>query len=303
MCPEESVETSQETSTSTETNHLAEATRAAEAEITGQSTSKETSQTQTSVPSLADLDKVEKFVWQGKTYTAKQLKEWQEGSLRQQDYTNKTKALASERANEEKFRSNFAADLEKIRANPALMLQFRSVYPAHYHELATRLLQTGGTQENQGNQGSLDPRVLEQLHGPMSKMEKLLASYEEREVAANDAMLQGYAAKFEAKYPLAQENEVLARAEVLIQSKIDAGEKNINIDEAQWDQLWKASHAYHDGRYKTFYQKQVTAQSQANKAGADTPRGGSSAARPAQKQNLKTGREAMEAEIARMRNG
>ena len=289
------------------TNHLQEATRTAEAEITGQSGADGKTQTptqiQNSASNLADLDKDGKFVYQGKVYTAKELKELREGQLRDQDYRNKTKALADERKNEDKVRSNFAADLEKVRAHPALMLQFRNIYPAHYHDLAMRLLQSSNHQKTQENQGGLDPRVLEQLSEPMSRMEKLLSDYQEREVAANDSMLQGYAAKFEAKYPLAQENEVLAKAEILLQQKIDAGEKNVNIDEATWEQLWKASHSYHDGRYKTYYQKQVTDQSKANKTARDTPKGGSSAARPVQKESLKSARENMEAELVRMRSG
>lgn len=302
MSDEITSETSQETGTSESTNHLADATARAMGETT-EATAPEsrTSQvTQTSAPSLTDIDKLEKFVWQGKVYTAKELKE---GWLRQQDYTKKTKELSEQTKSEERYWQNLRADLGHIRKNPALALKFKQVYPAKFHSLVDEIFESASGQGNQTQTtSSLDPRVLAQLEEPLGRMNKLLETYQEREVAAIESELSGYEAKFTAKYPLAQENEVLAKAEYLIQKQIDDGEQSPKLDEASWDKLWKQSHDYHDKRYKDFYQRQVSDQRAANKQASDVPRGGSSAARPAEERaGLKSGRAAMEAEIARMR--
>lgn len=79
---------------------------------------------------VAELEKLEKVKYNGKVLSGKELaRELKEGSLRLSDYTKKTQAIAEER----KYYDNLAVDLKKLKANPALAEQFKSVYPEKYH--------------------------------------------------------------------------------------------------------------------------------------------------------------------------
>lgn len=300
--PETSQGAIEEPGTSGETNHLGQATERALKDTEEPGTSQETTQAirPKTAPTLTDLDKLEKFVWQGKVVTAKELRD---GWLRQQDYTKKTREIAESTKGEQKYWDNLKSDLANVRNNPALALKFKEIYPAKFHALVDEYFEQRGDQNQNQNQGSLDPRVLAQLNGPLSEMKAMMDGYKARETAAINAQLDGFAAKYQAKFALAQENEVLSKVEYLIEQALERGEKNPEIDEAMWEKLWKSSHDYHAKRYQDFYQKQVTDQAQANKRASDVPRGGSAASRPQKEGGLRSGRDAMEAEIARMKAG
>jgi hypothetical protein len=79
---------------------------------------------------ISELEKLEKIKYNGKVLSGKDLaRELKEGSLRLSDYTKKTQAIAEER----KYYDNLAVDLQKLKANPALVDQFKSIYPQKFH--------------------------------------------------------------------------------------------------------------------------------------------------------------------------
>jgi hypothetical protein len=75
---------------------------------------------------VAELDKLEKFKFEGQEYTPQELKN---AILRQSDYTRKTQEFSQER----RFYDNLQADLRSVRSNPALAAEFRRTYPEKFH--------------------------------------------------------------------------------------------------------------------------------------------------------------------------
>lgn len=101
---------------------------------------------------LPDLDKLERFTFNGKEMTAKDLKS---AYMAHSDYTAKTQALAHER----RFMNNLESDLDKIRDNPALAEEFKSVYPQSYHKYLKYAMQQNRTQPEGSTGATANPEI------------------------------------------------------------------------------------------------------------------------------------------------
>jgi hypothetical protein len=212
---------------------------------------------------LLDLNSVEKFKYEGKEWTQKELKE---AILRQQDYTKKTQSLSQERQQfvsekeKAKFDYNLRYDLEQVIANPELADKFREIYPKEYHAFLDRLLPQ---QQSQQNQAQLPKEVLDKL----SKVDQIEKSLMEKDIQVELAQIDSIMDKMSKKYEYADSDTVLAKAQVL-------SERGTKLTEQQWDELFKENHEAHMGRYKKMYASEFEKQKTANQKGKDTPPGG-----------------------------
>lgn len=217
---------------------------------------------------LFDLDSAEKFRFQGKEWTREEL---ERSMMLQPDYTKKTQAIAEER----RFYDNLYADLAKIKVDPNLIAQFRSIYPEKFHKFLGDFSPidqkvSGSPAPSSTGTPGMDPAVLDRLNFMESKFSEL----HEKEVEAHMADIDAKFKALEPKYPLADQRLVLARAEQLVAQKKEDGEKKPKISDAEWESLWKTENELTKKRSDQFYSKRMNEQKNANLKGRDVASGG-----------------------------
>lgn len=212
-----------------------------------------------------EIDNPDRYRYQGRT-----LKDWESGYMARQDYTQKTQALAQDR----RYFDNLSYDLDRVRANPQLAEQFRQIYPEKFHPYLRYVLSENSrpysppSGQPQGQYSRLDPAY-------EARIASIESEITQNKVAAITVELDRKFEKLRQQYPYADEEAVVARAQALIakMKEMNPGAK-IQINDKQWDALWKSQHdrvyALSDAQYK----KQVQNQIQANKKNADPARGG-----------------------------
>lgn len=209
--------------------------------------------TEKQIQDIIDLDKIEKFRFQGREWSPK---DWQNGVMMQSDYTRKTQALSEER----KYYDNLQADLETLAKNPHLAEEFKKVYPEKFHNYLNYVLPKQAEAKTQ--QSANDPRVEELL--------QFKQAWEEDRVNAHLKAIEAMEAKFTQKYPQADSDRVIASAQAWRQKNPQTKE----IPENVWEQLYKADHARNEQRFKEWQSQQVKKQMEVNAQGKDTPSGG-----------------------------
>ncbi len=225
-----------------------------------------------SAPSIAELDKLEKFKFEGQEYTPQELKK---AILRQSDYTRKTQEFSQER----RFYDNLNADLGKVRQNPTLAAEFKRTYPEKFHAYLEYLSQGHAntqTQESQ-NQSSgqqsqtLDPRMQDGL----SRLERLENERIEEKTAANESMLENQEKTLSAKYPQADHERVYARAQALLdRNRSLPKDEQVKLTPDVFERLYKSDHDKTKAGYDAYYKKQTNEQKQAGLRARDSGSGG-----------------------------
>lgn len=230
------------------------------------------SQEKDTLQDLIDLGKVEKFLWNGKEMTPKEL---EQSFMRQSDYTKKTQSLAEER----KYSENFLFDALQVFRDPKLISKFQQIYPISYQEKLNSVLdEWNNLSQSQKNsvlnqsgqkddKAELPPEVLKRLE----KLEGVAQTYEQRvfqeEVKAAEAQIDSALSKYLTKYNLADEESVLAKAQ-------QAHQQGIALNDQTWERLIKLDHEKNMGRYQQHYKSQINKQQDANLRGRDTAAGG-----------------------------
>lgn len=241
---------------------------------------------------VSELEKLGKFKFQGKEWTAEDLKK---AVLRQEDYTRKTQKLAEEG----KYQKNLYWDLKSVRESPHLAAQFRQLYPKEYHSLVDQVLEemqsTGLQQGQQQSPNATEPKYLPIDPDVMSRFEKIEAGVREKEISAIESQLETWDAKFTDKYKLADQESVYAKAEALYDAR-KAEDPNFKFTEELWEKLYKADNDRHTQRYEGHYRTLQKSQLDAGLKGRDVASGGGT---PSQgPKEYKTIREARDAAMA-----
>lgn len=242
--------------------------KAVEAATSNQSETPKESLAPSTAPSnseILDLDKVEKFKFEGREMTREEAKNsW----LRQQDYTRKTQELAKERESykesqtDKQFSENLYADLKNVRDNPELADKFRQVYPEKYHSYLD-ILEAKQQEASAPVKLQADP----EMYGIKKELAEVKGYFQEQRVQAAEAQIDAIISKLSPKYPLADEETALVRARA-------ANENGVKLTAESWEDIYKGIHEKNLARYKEHYEKQVKEQQTANKNGKDTGKGG-----------------------------
>lgn len=228
-----------------------------------------------------ELERIEKFRFQGKEYTPKELgtllareKEAQKGfTQKMQALSEERKAFDTRRAEYQKYDDNLVYDLEKVRQNPSLVQEFIRTYPESYHRHLKAVLSS--TSEGQANQGMREQsnNIPVEL---MSQVQKLNEFVQKQEVAKAEVQIERDLEKALAQFKYASKKEVLADIyEFHNQSPVDplTGAKPQITSE-----LWlKAAEASHNDRlesYKAYQKELINNQKQANSKARDVGAGG-----------------------------
>lgn len=208
----------------------------------------------TEQPSVTDVDSLERFKFNGREWTPKELKE---SYLRHEDYSRKTQSISEER----KFYDNLSHDLETVKSNPALIDKFKQIYPEKFHNYLKWVGPAETPTNKQQTPAGIDPSFVEEF-------KQLKAEINEQKVSAINAELDAKFNKLSTQYPMADEEAVIARAAALV----DKGEK---LTDKVWDSLWKSVHDRNQNLADKYYSEKVKKQTQANSKGKDVGAGGS----------------------------
>ena len=218
------------------------------------------SSSQATKQQLLDLDKADKFLFKGREWTRK---EWEDGHLRHQDYTQKTQELAQQR----KFVENFNADLGTVINDPSRMADFERIYPREYVEHAKAILQraTGQPKQAQPEKASLkDDPEFQEIKSELSqwKQEK-----RETEIKEIQTWLDNQFVSLSKKYPFALPEVINARAEAIARG----GQK---ITEDVLGKLFKANNDELKKRYEGMQRDRINKQINAAEKSRDAGMGG-----------------------------
>lgn len=208
------------------------------------------------VSDIVDLDSVEKFKFQGREWTPNEL---QRSYMMQRDYTQKTQALSEQT----KYWENLEHDLARIKNEPQLIGQFMQIYPEKFHrflDFAGAAPSSPGTKQTNVTPQGVDPSFYREF-------QELKADMHTRKVQAIEAELDNKFSGLQKKYPYADEEVILARAEALLA-------KGTELNDKTWDALWKSNNEKMEKAFKGHYSKQVASQKNANTKSADIAPGG-----------------------------
>lgn len=224
------------------------------------------------INSVTELDKLEKFRFEGQEYTPKALKE---AILRMKDYTQKTQehSKSVESFNQErKFYDNLWADLEKVRSGAADPAEFVRVYPEKFHGALKQVLEqiNGGSASQQNAQRSQFDIASE------SRLQKLEKHFQEQEVAKNQAEINSLIDKYSKQFPKAIPR--LAIADVF-----EAYNSGVKPTAETWEQAFKASEEYRKQLTREDYGELQKKQTVANEKGRDVAAGGGTPGRAPKK--------------------
>lgn len=255
---------------------------------------------------MTDLGKLERFLYEGKEWTPKDLKN---AILMREDYTRKTQELSKARESVEtnrKYADNLHYDLQKVIDNPALMAEFKKIYPKQFHNVADRLLEKySGPQTSQNSTHQAPTQLPREIMDRLNKIdeigEKLSASEnkaKEAEIQAVQQQLDGYFDKLSQKYEMADPDIVNSRAIALLErAKQDGSE--LRITEQLLEKLFKEHQAQVEAKYTGFYETKIKSQKTASLKARDTGRGGEAPTSPPEKLTMKQAKQKLFADLER----
>lgn len=231
---------------------------------------------------LVELDKLERFRFEGRDLTPKQLKD---EILMRSDYTRKTQEVAEAR----KYADNFEADLERVLEEPQLMAEFRKIYPAAYVKAAERAIQNQSTAPK-SDDTSLPKEVREAVEWVKShrgSLESSLQSLAEQRTQAAAETLEAHHTKLAEKYPYADPEAVDRRLQLVIEQGYKVTKDNLG---KILENAYKIQHEKVAGMVKAYKSKKVEDQVTAGKQAKDSgPRGGVPGAAPRQWKSIHDG--------------
>lgn len=230
------------------------------------------------LPSIADLDKMDRFKFDGREMTREELKS---SYLRQQDYTRKTQELAEQRRafeQDRKFYENLNADLRMVQQNPALANEFIKIYPQRFHSALRDVLNGGQPASTQQTQ--------QQNRGPdvdmMSRMANLEKFYHDQEVSKNETQINGTIDKMSSKYPDAIPELVIGRV-FEAYTQMLKNDPQAKLTSQMWEDTFKSVDSFMKDRVNTMYKSKQQEQLKANKRSGDVSAGGGTVGRAPQK--------------------
>lgn len=238
-------------------------------------------------PSIAELEKMERFRFDGQEWTPKDLKN---SILRHHDYTRKTQELAESRKGvetEQLYRDNFKLDFDKVLQNPELLDVFKQYYPAHWVAVAERLLSYSKPAEQAQTQMTNQPQGSQVDPGLMKKIEYIEKTFQQREVEALEKSLDSEFNKLTSKYPKANQELALARAQLLSDRKVDI------LKDGNLEKIFKELHDQDATREKQWRDSLLKEQKTANAKGRDIGKGGGTPGKAPEKLSFKEARAQM----------
>lgn len=241
---------------------------------------------QESAPQITELDGLSKWSFQGKEFTPE---EWHEIYQGYEKLSKEHKSWESEK----KFSESLETDIENVLEGRATPEKFKAVYPQKYHAILDRFLQSSRQMPAQNTPAQ--PALPKEFLSEFEQLKERLTYHERRaydaEVQAANAKLDTMLPPLFKKYEMANEEQVYARAEALLQ-------KNQVLTEKTWERLVRESHEQMQKRADQVYSAKIKKQTEIGQRGAD---GGPGGAAPGQAPKRRSFEQATEAMIASLK--
>lgn len=208
---------------------------------------------------IVELDKLERFRFDGRDLTPKQLKD---EFMMRSDYTRKTQELSEAR----KFADNFEADLDAVMANPQLLSKLKEIYPPAYVKLAEKAL--SGRAVTAEDKSDLTQSLPPRLQTALEKIERYEKAMSEQQTQASLETLNSHHEQMSKKYPFADPDVVDSRLQVLIEKGADITRENLGrVIENAYKQHHQAVESRINAQRKSKVEEQVTAGKKARDVG------------------------------------
>lgn len=232
------------------------------------------SQTANAPSAVTDLEKLGKFTFKGKEYTASEL----DGAMmRQQDYTQKTQSLAQER----RYADNLRYDLEAVSQNPSMAEQFKQIYPEKYHpylDMVMSKAQSQNQMQYQQNPQAVQQQAEWKKDPDLLKMKsefnewKSFQNQEQQKQAEKtiDTILETMATKLKVTPAMrgVAEEIVISRANLAIN-------QGVPLTQETWEKIYSSAHEALTGLAKDYNKSLISKQQAAGLTARDTAGGGS----------------------------
>lgn len=237
---------------------------------------------------LIDLDKLEKFRFEGKDWTLNDLRK---SYLMHSDYTRKTMELSQER----KFSENLAYDIANVLRNPQLVDKFKQTYPEKFHRYLDAYgdfmnRQSEETQPEKTQQPAVDPSFLKEFNEMKNEFNSIKEQKQAQELRAAEAELDNVFSTNLKKYPSADETVVTNKALALLEQLKERGEPE-QLTAKQWDLLFKSEHERVRGVLDKVKREEAQQQIKSNRLAKEAAPGGGT---PGQAPAKRTFKEATE---------
>lgn len=244
----------------------------------------------TKAEEILDLDKLERFRFDGKEWSPKDLKN---SYLMREDYTRKTQEISEAR----KYADNFKYDLRSLVQNPGLWDRFVKIYPKEYIESAKEVLALFNSDSPQKSSdkpqehAQIDPSFLKEFQEVKGWIQSQTEAQRAAAIEQSTQWLDNQYATLFKKYPNAVEEVVTTRAQALI----DMGNQ---VNDQVLSKLFEQSHKEMTDRFVASQQNKVKEQIKTGLQGKDTGTGGSApTSAPKQFKTFKEAREAWLSDI------
>lgn len=221
---------------------------------------------------LTELDKLEKFKYQGQEWTAKDL---EKAILRQKDYTQKTQALSKDRGSfdsTKKYYENLPFDLMHVKNNPHLASKFLEMYPKEFHPYLKDYLSHNGNQDQ--SQASKPQQTFDV--DTMSRLTSVEKTLHEQDVLKHTQTLERDVEKYTKEFPNALPEMAIGRV-------FEAINKGSEYSDKLVQDAFKQVDAQITSLVKQKYGDLVKKQTEANKKSRDVDSGGGTVGRAPQK--------------------
>ncbi len=240
------------------------------------------------LPTIAELEKMDKFKFDGQEWTAKDLRD---AILRQKDYTKKTQEVAQTRKQYEteketynKLRSNYLADMRIVRNNqhrPEVISEFMKHYGS-YPEFVERLKED--LHNSQGQQGQQQTQQAQPAidFDTANRLATLERFYHDQEVAKNETQINTTIDRLTTKYPDAIPEMAIGRV-FEAYTQLLKNDPNAKLSSEMWEDTFKTVDQFMKDRVATMYKSKQQEQLKANKRAGDVSTGGGTPGRAPQK--------------------
>lgn len=240
-----------------------------------------------SQPQVTELDGLSEWKWQGKKFTNDDFHK----ILTEHETYSKT---SKEFETEKRFYDNLEADLLLVLEKPQLAQSFKSTYPQKFHSYLDMVLKDAGQAKAQTDPAQNTSNLPKEFMTEFEQMKERLSWHEKRayeaEVQANTAKLDAMLPPLFKKFEMANEEQVYAKAEALLNA-------NQKLTEKTWERLIRESHEQMQKKFDRFQSAKIKEQTEKGQRGAD---GGPGGAAPGQAPKRKSWEDATQEMIAAM---
>ncbi len=212
---------------------------------------------------LIDLDKAEKFMFEGKEWTPKELKS---AYMAHADYTKKTQALAQDR----KFMENLEADLDAIKQDPSLAEEFKRVYPQAYHKYLKFAVGEARTQQ-QSQAATLPPEISE-MKTQFQQMQEYFNKMQMEQLENQFANI--YTSQIKDKFKFVDEDRLAGLAREALQMGYKLRGDDGKLDASMLEQIAKFENERIEKKFQAYQKETMEKQRAASKTARDIGPGG-----------------------------